>query len=404
MGSRSVTAGVYLSNRRVGTLGYLDGNTWFDYEDREPGHPVLGQAFEAEPNRRRTASGALPAWFANLLPEAGSGLRQIVGRELGRNNPHDFQVMTYLGDDLPGAVRVVPDSDLGEISGLSERQPEIGGQIVRFSLAGVQAKFSMSWEGKGLVLPASGRGGDWIVKLPDRRFPDVPANEFAMLQWARHAGIEVPELELINGSMLKGLPENLIAHDEYALAIKRFDRTPGGRVHQEDFAQVREASVESKYDRATYSGLARFLKVVCPQDIAEYVRRLATMVVIGNLDAHLKNWTLRYPDGRTTRLSPAYDFVSVSAYPEFRNDELAFALDGGRVARNITMDHFRSFARRAYLDVDEVVPIVSRTVGILAETWQQVARDCPVPDFVRQHIDQRIASLPLIREARPTSD
>ncbi|MEO3868609.1 HipA N-terminal domain-containing protein [Nonomuraea sp. B12E4] len=99
-----VTAGVFLGDRRVGTLRYREGNTWFDYDDRAPVHPVLGQAFEANPDKRRSASGSVPEWFANLLPEQGSGLRNLVGRELGRSNPHDFQVLMFLGEDLPGNV------------------------------------------------------------------------------------------------------------------------------------------------------------------------------------------------------------------------------------------------------------------------------------------------------------
>ncbi|GAA0396646.1 hypothetical protein Acor_49480 [Acrocarpospora corrugata] len=213
-------------DRRVGTLGYLDGNTWFDYEDIEPTHPILGQGFETNP-RRRTASGSIPKWFANLLPEPGSGLRNLISQELGRSDPHDFQVLMFLGEDLPGAVRVVPESDISAIG-----RDQLG--KVRFSLAGVQAKFSMRWEGKGLVLPMSGQGGDWIVKLPDRRFPEVPANEFAMLSWAKHAGVDVPEIELFTGADLVGLPDGLISPQEMAFAVRRFDRPPEGRVHQED--------------------------------------------------------------------------------------------------------------------------------------------------------------------------
>jgi serine/threonine-protein kinase HipA len=68
------------------------------------------------------------------------------------------------------------------------------------------------------------------------------------------------------------------------------------------------------------------------------------MIVMGNTDGHLNNWTLRYPDGRSPRLSPAYDFVSVTAYPEFNDDTLAFDLGGSRAAHLITMNNFRRLA------------------------------------------------------------
>ncbi len=398
MSPRNATVAVYLGDRHVGTLSYSEGNTWFDYEDRVFDHPVLGQAFEGDPGRRRTASGSVPEWFANLLPEPGSGLRGIIGRELGRSNPHDFQILTFLGEDLPGAVRIVPDSDLGEIPELARHVAGGLNQRVRFSLAGVQAKFSMRWEGKGLVLPMSGKGGDWIVKLPDRRFPDVPANEYAMLTWAGLCGVDVPENNLLPGAQLSGLPNGLIGPEELAFAVKRFDRTIDGRIHQEDFAQVRETAADNKYDGASYSGIARVLAQICPEDIPEYVRRLAAMVVMGNLDAHLKNWTLRYPDGRRPRLSPAYDLVSVSAYPEYRSDELAFGLDGGRIARNITSKHFRSFAERALLDPTMVHDVVGQTVNQLVARWPDVKLQCPMPEFLIDHVDDRLGSLVIVRE------
>ncbi|MEU8227002.1 type II toxin-antitoxin system HipA family toxin [Kribbella sp. NPDC048915] len=398
MSPRSVTAGVFLADRRVGTLGYHDGNTWFDYEDLDLGHPVLGQAFEQDPGRRRTASGSVPEWFANLLPEPGSGLRRLIGQEIGRAHPHDFQVLVFLGQDLPGAVRVLPDSDLGDIPELEDKAPSAAGQFIRFSLAGVQAKFSMRWEHKGLVLPGSGRGGDWIVKLPDRRFPDVPANEYAMLTWAKSAGIEVPEIALISGADLHGLPPGLIDATELALAVRRFDRTPSGRVHQEDFAQVRETAAELKYERASYSGIARVIAQLCPEDLDEYVRRLAAMVVMGNLDAHLKNWTLRYIGGRQPRLSPAYDLVSVSAYPEYRKDELAFRLNGGRIARNVTSSSFRELSERADLEPDRVLSTVGSTVAAMVSQWPKVRHSIALPPILSAHIEDRLKTVALVKE------
>jgi serine/threonine-protein kinase HipA len=392
----SAHAGVHIGSRRVGSLGYRNGSTWFDYEDRDPLHPVLGQPFETNPNHRRTGSGTVPEWFANLLPERDSGLRRLIGQELGQENPHDFQVITYLGEDLPGAVRVVPESNLADIPELAKQSEPRHDYQIRFSLAGVQNKFSMRWEGKGLVLPMSGGGGNWIVKLPDRRFPHVPENEYAMLYWASLVGIDVPETKLVEARDLSGLPSGIIREDELAFAIRRFDRLEGTRVHQEDFAQVREVSPDLKYERATYSGLARFINSACPSDLDEYIRRVAAMVVMGNLDAHLKNWTIRYPDGRSPRLSPAYDFVSVSAYPEFSPPYLAFPINGGRIADNVIPENFRRFAQRAKIDIDRVMAVVKSTVNSLSDSWPQVKRDCSVPDFVETHIERRLVELPLI--------
>ncbi|WP_327417339.1 type II toxin-antitoxin system HipA family toxin [Streptomyces sp. NBC_01233] len=393
---RDVTATVFLGDRRIGVLGYHKGNTWFEYTDLTAVHPVFGQGFERDPRKRRTASGSVPEWFANLLPEQGSGLRRLVATELGKQRIHDFVLLNHLGEDLPGAVRVVPDTPL---DGLPDHdQPEMCSHdhALRFSLAGVQPKFSMRFEGKALVLPTTGSGGDWIVKLPDERFPSVPANEFAMLHWAALSGIDVPEASLVPGSEVNNLPDGLADPSEPVLAVRRFDRTGEGRVHQEDFAQVREVATDSKYDRANYEGLGRVVSAVCPtEDVVEYVRRLVAMIAMGNADAHLKNWTLRYPGGRQARLSPAYDLVCIAAYPR-ADQKLAFPLGGTTSSDLITLDSFRAMSQSLRLPAEQIASTVQETVEALATAWPQVKRDCPVPGMVSEAIDERLAVLPLM--------
>ena len=69
--------------------------------------------------------------------------------------------------------------------------------MLRFSLAGVQLKFSAMGDARGgLTIPARGVGGDWIVKLPSLQFPGVPENEFSMMTLARAVGISVPVVKL----------------------------------------------------------------------------------------------------------------------------------------------------------------------------------------------------------------
>src|SRR5436853_3301748 len=87
-----------------------------------------------------------------------------------------------------------------------ERLPETA---LRFSLAGVQLKFSAVMEASGgLTIPAHGVGGSWIVKLPSTQFPAVPENEYVMLELARAVGITVPEIRLVPVSDIRSLPED----------------------------------------------------------------------------------------------------------------------------------------------------------------------------------------------------
>lgn len=381
------TAGVFLGTRRVGTLWFRDQFTRFEYEDFAPDHPVLGQGFEDNPVRVRTARVEVPEWFANLLPEPDSPLRRFMADRIGIKAQRSFPLLVHLGNDLPGALRVVLD-------GASDYASD---GTLRFSLAGVQLKFSMRRHGRALTLPASGSGGNWIVKLPDRRYDNVPENEYTMLRWAATAGIAVPDIDLMSGSSLVGLPDGLIHDSEQALAVERFDRIDGdGRIHMEDLAQVREVFPREKYDGTSYSDIARGFAALCPsEDLDEYVRRLVSVVAMGNSDAHLKNWTLTYPDGRQARLPPAYDLVCITCYGDFRDAGLAFHLGRERNFGAIMRRHFQVLAAGAGLDERRVLDVVDGTVHALLESWPAIRRESPAPDFVLRHIDERLRTLPL---------
>ena len=95
--SIAARASVYLNNRYVGVLQYKDGYGSFKYEDLEPGHPVLGLRFEYDPDYASSPEVSVPTWFANLLPERGSGLRVFYSRQLGLSDVNDFLLLISLG-------------------------------------------------------------------------------------------------------------------------------------------------------------------------------------------------------------------------------------------------------------------------------------------------------------------
>lgn len=167
--------------------------------------------------------------------------------QFGVHAVRTFPLLVALGEDLPGAVVVrLDDASVTALLGPEPGIERVG--RLAFSLAGVRLKFSVVRDGRRFTLPMSGSGGGWIVKLPDRAFRDVPANEHAMMRWAAAAGVDVPEVELRNGSDLDGVPNSLVGPEEQVFAIRRFDRAAGGRVHVEDFAQIREVAPGKKYE------------------------------------------------------------------------------------------------------------------------------------------------------------
>src|SRR5690606_29163752 len=124
--------------------------------------------------------------------------------------------------------------------------------------------------------------------LPSQQFAGIPENEFSMMRLASMIGMDVPSIELIDIDAISGMPEGIGELTGQALAVSRFDRTAGGPVHTEDFAQVFGVFPDDKYKRASYANIGRVIGTETGDaGTAEYIRRLVFSALIGNGDMHL---------------------------------------------------------------------------------------------------------------------
>lgn len=394
---------VLLGDMPVGrlTLGATDGSEFRlleSYKDAYP-RPVLGQTFLDDPDKVWSTRARVPPWFSNLLPEGV--LRELIAKQAGVPATREFLLLHHLGEDLPGAVRIVPDDSEGEVSGggrPTEQEGTEAGDAWHFSLAGVQLKFSARRSERGLTIPVAGRGGDWIVKLPDSRFRDVPRTEYATMRWAKASGIAVPEMDLISIANITGLPPSYGDFAEpLALAIRRFDRpAPETRVHMEDFAQILDLYPEAKYSKHNYQTLAILIKSLSSENnLAEYIHRLIFMIASGNGDMHHKNWSMIYPDGINASLSPAYDLVSTIQYnPE---DKMALNLGRSKQWEDVTEETFRGMARKIGIEEATMALWVDQARTDILDTWQKNKGDFGYDAQARDTIERHFARVPLLR-------
>lgn len=400
---------VNLYGEPIGTLTNLGGDrTIFAFIDEyieNPDRPTLGLAFKDEfgelytdfrPYQKRV----MP-FFSNLLPEGH--LRKYLAEQAGVNPEREFYLLWALGHDLPGAITITPAD--GEAwppdaaDGADDHGDDQRENALRFSLAGVQLKFSAVMEASGgLTIPASGVGGSWIVKLPSREFAGVPENEFSMMKLAGLIGMNVPAIDLVSIDAIKNLPEGIDKIGNHAFVIERFDRlSDGSRVHIEDFAQVYGLYPEDKYGNGTFRNIAQVIAAEgSDADIIEYVRRLTFNMLIGNADMHMKNWSLIYPDRRYVSLAPAYDFVATVPY--IPGDATNMKISRAKVFSAFSVDELEHLAVKASIPRKMAIDAAKETVQAFREHWGTEAANLPMSDEVRSAVEDHMKTVPILEE------
>lgn len=392
----------------VGYLGHSNNRIWFESLEsywKLPFRPVVGQVFEERgPGWSPSSRVALPNWFSHLLPEGR--LRLAVAEAAATDAKQEFDLIRRLGlSDLPGAVRVVPvDSsgavDVPQLAELEEGREE-GDPLLKFSLAGAQLKFSVYGQsGRAITVPASGQAGNVILKFPDYRpgFDGVPEAELGCLELASAVGIDAANGWLADPRSVEGLEGWAEQASGLALAVDRFDRRPDDvRVHMEEIAQVLQVPTGSdtaKYRRANFETIAILVEALCgTAAVAEVIDRIVLNVLVGNGDAHLKNWAIVYPDGIRARLSPLYDVLPTLLY--IPRDDLGLNLNGTRIFGQVTPRSFERIGRRTDYGAEAACARACSTANRVLDEWSIMADFLPRERF--QFLTKRLGSLPLLQ-------
>ncbi|GGN19803.1 MULTISPECIES: type II toxin-antitoxin system HipA family toxin [Marinomonas] len=397
------TLNVLLYGEPIATITNVGNDrTLFAFMDsyiNDESRPVLGLGFKDSlggllTNFKPTQTKLTP-FFSNLLPE--ETMRHYLAERAGVNPAREFFLLWVLGQDLAGAITVEPAD--GEalppnVHQDIEDETKTDGPM-RFSLAGVQLKFSAVQQANGgLTIPATGQGGSWIVKLPSSRFEAVPENEYSMMELARMVGMDVPETQLLPIEQIANIPNGIGKFGDSAFAIKRFDRVDGQAVHIEDFAQVFGVYPQDKYQKASMRNIAQVIGIEGQdKDIAEFTRRLVFNTLIGNADMHLKNWSVIYKDKRTASIAPAYDFVSTIPY--IPDDSASLKVSRSKKFSDFTLDELSHLAAKAMLPEKLVLDTAKQTVAGFYEIWAKEKAHLPLTKSMIEAIETHLRSIPL---------
>ncbi|MDD3375251.1 MAG: HipA domain-containing protein [Candidatus Omnitrophica bacterium] len=203
-----------------------------------------------------------------------------------------------------------PSIDFG-LADVPQQAQKLAG---KFSISGVQPKLSVKLDKKQNMLIVVDAGGEYILK-PQQTFLRIPENEQCCMDIAQELGIEVP-------------PHCLLSLKDKSLAyvIKRFDRDKRVKIQQEDFVQI--IGVNDKY-KGSVEQIGRKLKEISSApgyDVQLFFDRVVLNFIVGNGDAHLKNYAILHKEGGI-RLAPAYDIVC-SKLVILNEDESAINING----------------------------------------------------------------------------
>lgn len=402
---------VWLFTDRVGTLALVEGRLNFCYASdwlSQPNVVALSTSLplQAEPfDDHKTRP-----FFAGLLPEGQ--MRRLIAQQFQVSGQNDFALLELIGGECAGAVtflepgQVLPAPTQGEgIQWLSDeevvaildelpRRPMLAGKDgLRLSLAGAQDKLPVVFDGRRLGLPRNGTPSSHILKSAIHAVEDSVANEGFCLA-------------LADALQLK--PARSKVHsigDRPFLLVERYDRiadTQGyrQRLHQEDFCQALGVVPEMKYQNEGGPDLAQCFDLVrrVTRPSAPQILLLLDYVIfnalIGNHDAHAKNFSLLY-SGKTPVLAPFYDTLSTAVYPAL-TPKMAMKIGSKYQFSEVQARHWGQFAeaaglaraqtRKRIIGMAQALPAAARTLQAAP-----MFAGAPVIERIVNLIEQRAA-------------
>lgn len=332
------------------------------------GTPLLSLSLPV--SSRRYTQGIVRPFLDGLLPEGES--RKSIARDVHIPERDTYRLIRALGRDCAGAVLIQPTEDPAppapttttaeplspdEIEVLIRdlKSAPLGvGRRVRISLAGVQEKLVLTRMPDGSWgRPVDGTPSTHILKPEIAAFPDTVENEAFCMRVAKHLGLNVAFVETteIGGRKL--------------IVIERYDRvvaTDGTvqRIHQEDFCQAIGAAPETKYEEDGGPSLLRIAgilrNVATPDSLERLLEAVTVNALIGNGDAHAKNFSLLHTDDGALTLAPLYDLMCTLYYGD---DRLAMHIDNIHRTNRLTVARIVNEAVRWGLSRDRATEIVT---------------------------------------------
>lgn len=405
---------VYLYSQMIGQLQQdSQGKIKFNYTKEWINNPKAVSLSQSLPllSEAFTDDQCQP-FFGGLLPEGQ--LRENIARIFQVSPRNNFALLYHIGEECAGAVTIIPAhqtlpvlGQLGAASALSEeelvkkidelpKRPLLAGEHgIRISLAGVQKKLPVIFTpkdhhhpmdrfiGDEIHLPITHHPTTHIIKPPIQDYEQTVENEFFCMRLAKLMNINVAQVWIRKAGNIK------------ILVIKRYDRQfvsgqGTRRIHQEDFCQALGKGSNQKYQHEGGPSLQdcfNLIDKVCTNPARDRDALLNAVIfnfLIGNHDAHGKNFSLLYLDGLIT-LAPLYDLMSTAVYPEL-SEKMAMKIGSKYKADEVMIRHWESLAQTCRFNPKLLIKrlhqqaqlMIEKTAALMQQLENEKDLDSPV--------------------------
>jgi len=355
----------------MGILGQ-DGNgkMYFHYLKPFPESQVsISQSLPLSMNERIFSEKECRPFFEGLLPDSEAA-RDTIAKRHGISARNSFRLLQAIGQDCPGAVSFHEiDEPIREvefetldvdfktdeeiesyIKKLSTSNPLFHGiDDIRLSLAGVQNKAGIYVDplnpvSEKIGIPRNGMPSTHILKPEIATFPNSAFNEYFCLTLA-----QASHLNAANVSFRK-------IGNTPCVIVQRYDRDFGTRyikrLHQEDFCQALGKLPTQKYQNEGGPSLEDCFKLLNLIDRINFTKYIIFNFVVGNTDAHGKNFSILYGDHTPPKLAPLYDVLCCQIY-EGHSQKMAMKIGGEYEAKNVFAKHWKEFCESVGLSFPE---------------------------------------------------
>lgn len=401
------TLNVYLDRDLVGQLIQDDGGRMlFEYDESWRDNPDTVALSRSLPKREESfRQKECRGFFGGILPEEDK--RRTIAKIFGISAKNDFAMLEQIGGECAGAVTFLPEGtalpedddryrDLDEtelakiLRELPRRPLMAGADGVRLSLAGAQDKIAVRLDNGKISIPRGSAPSSHILKPAIATFEGVVFNETFCLALAREIGLDAAPATIAR------------TEDIDYLLVERFDRHPGenekiARLHQEDFCQGLGIPSEIKYQSEGGPSLADCFNLLRETSSAPVVDLRALLdavlfnLIIGNHDAHAKNFSLLYLPDRSTRLAPLYDLVCTVFYPELTK-KMAMKIGGEGKSNLVFPKHIARFAKDAGLAAPPTLARVAALAKAISEAIPNIEKPHEISEKVAAVIVERAES------------